>query len=156
MRGGAAAIAAAVRGAGGRGPGRRPGSQSGFTLIELLIVVAVIGILATMAVVQLRQTPMRAKEAALKENLYVLRNVIDQYFTDKGKYPDSLQALVDDGYIRKIPIDPMTESDSTWIEEQASSGEGVDQDDPSLQGGVSDVHSGAGGVALDGTSYSEW
>jgi general secretion pathway protein G len=134
----------------------RSGAQAGFTLIELLIVVAIIGILASMAVVQLRQTPQRAKEAALKENLYVLRNVIDQYFTDKGKYPDSLQALVDDGYIRKIPIDPMTESDSTWVEDQAAGGAEQDQDDPSLQGGIGDVHSGSDASALDGTPYSDW
>lgn len=130
--------------------------ESGFTLIELLIVVAVIGILATMAVVQLRQTPMRAKEAALKENLYVLRNVIDQYFTDKGKYPDSLGTLVEDGYIRKIPVDPMTDSETTWVEEQSGGGGEVDQDDPSLQGGVADVHSGSDGQALDGSYYKDW
>jgi general secretion pathway protein G len=130
--------------------------QAGFTLIELLIVVAIIGILAAMAVVQLRQTPQRAKEAALKEDLYVLRNVIDQYFTDKGKYPDSLQTLVEDGYIRKLPVDPMTLSDQTWVEEQSAGGGEEDADDPSLQGGVADVHSGSDGVALDGSSYSEW
>jgi general secretion pathway protein G len=130
----------------------------GFTLIELLIVVAIIGILATMAVVQLRQTPQRAKEAALKENLYVLRNVIDQYFTDKGKYPDSLQTLVDDGYIRKIPVDPMTESDTTWVEEQAAGAEkGGDADaGGDDQGGIGDVHSGSDATALDGTAYSDW
>lgn len=134
----------------------RAGDESGFTLIELLIVVAMIGILATMAVVQLRQTPQRAKEAALKEDLYVLRNVIDQYFTDKGKYPESLETLVDEGYIRQIPVDPMTESEATWVEEQSGGGAGEDQDDPSLQGGISDVHSGSDGTALDGSQYSEW
>ena len=141
---------------------RGPANQSGFTLIELLIVVAMIGILATRAVVQLRQTPQRAKEAALKENLYVLRNVIDQYFTDKGKYPDSLESLVQDGYIRKIPIDPMTQSDSTWVEEQAASpgtgggGGGGDENDPATQSGVADVHSGSDETALDGSLYKEW
>jgi len=138
--------------------GRR--TQSGFTLIELLIVVAIIGILASMAVVQLRSTKQKAMEAALKENLYVLRNCIDQYFTDKGKYPDSLESLVDDGYIRKIPVDPFTESDTTWIEEQAAGMGGADaaadEGDPSAQSGIADVHSGATGTALDGTSYSEW
>ena len=134
----------------------RKRGQRGFTLIELLIVVAIIGILASMAVVQLRQTPQRAKEAALKENLYVLRNLIDQYFTDKGKYPDSLQTLVEEGYIRKIPVDPITESDSTWVEEQSGGGAEEDLTDPTMQGGISDVHSGATGTALDGTSYSEW
>ena len=136
--------------------------QSGFTLIELLIVVAIIGILASMAVVQLHSTKQKAMEAALKEDLYVLRNCIDQYFTDKGKYPDSLEALVDDGYMRKIPVDPFTESDTTWVEEQAAgmntgggSGGGA-EDDPASQTGIADVHSGATGTALDGTSYSEW
>ena len=151
-RGGAAMTAAAVR----IGAPGRAGAQAGFTLIELLIVVAIIGILATMAVVQLRQTPQRAKEAALKENLYVLRNVIDQYFTDKGKYPDSLQSLVDDGYIRKIPIDPMTDSDTTWVEEASAGAAEEDQDDPSLQGGIADVHSGSSESALDGTPYNDW
>jgi len=137
-------------------------TQDGFTLIELLIVVAIIGILASMAVVQLRSTKQKAMEAALKENLYVLRNCIDQYFTDKGKYPESLEALVDDGYIRKIPVDPFTESDTSWVEEQAASqssgpsGGGAPDDDPSAQTGIADVHSGSTGTALDGTSYSEW
>jgi general secretion pathway protein G len=129
--------------------------ERGFTLIELLIVVAIIGILSSMAVVQLRHTPQRAKEAALKENLYVLRNCIDQYFTDKGKYPDSLQVLVEEGYIRRIPVDPFTESDSTWVEDQAEMGEGEDAD-PSAVGGVGDVHSGAEGTALDGSNYKDW
>ena len=139
-----------------RGARSRRG-EAGFTLIELLIVVAIIGSLATMAVVQLRQTPQRAKEAALKENLYVMRNVIDQYFTDKGKYPDSLQALVDDGYIRKIPVDPMTDSASSWVEVQAAGTEqGGDADTGEDQGGIGDVHSGSDATALDGTTYSEW
>ena len=134
----------------------RGGAQAGVTLIELLIVVAIIGILATMAVVQLRQTPQRAKEAALKENLYVMRNVMDQYFTDKGKYPDSLSALVDDGYIRKIPVDPMTGSETTWVEEQSGGGAEEDQSDESLQGGIADVHSGSDDESLDGSRYGEW
>jgi general secretion pathway protein G len=133
-------------------------SESGFTLIELLIVVAIIGILASMAVVQLRNTKTKAMEAALKENLYVLRNCIDQYFTDKGKYPDSLETLVDDGYIRKIPVDPFTESDTTWVEEQAAGMGGPDPAavDEEAQSGIADVHSGATGTALDGTSYADW
>jgi len=142
--------------------------QAGFTLIELLIVIAIIGILASMAVVQLRQTPKRAKEAALRQNLYVLRNCIDQYFTDKGKYPANLQALVDDGYIRRIPVDPMTDSDTSWVEEQAASdvkeggagggtgGTGGTADDPAGTSGISDIKSGSPESALDGTKYSEW
>jgi general secretion pathway protein G len=137
--------------------------ERGFTLIELMVVAAIIGILASMAVVQLRQTPQRAKEAALKENLYVLRNVIDQYFTDKGKYPDTLQTLVTDGYIRKIPVDPMTGTDSSWVEVQADAAQPAG--DPAgdtgeaggdVGGGVADVKSGSEGVALDGSRYSEW
>jgi general secretion pathway protein G len=137
--------------------------EAGFTLIELLIVIAIIGILASMAVVQLRQTPKRAKEAALRQNLYVLRNCIDQYFTDKGKYPANLQALVDDGYIRRIPVDPMTDSDTSWVEEQAqadvkSGGDNAAStaaDDPA-QSGIADVKSGSTEAALDGTRYNDW
>ena len=137
-------------------------SERGFTLIEVMVVAAIIGILASIAVVQLRQTPQRAKEAALKENLYVLRNVIDQYFTDKGKYPDSLQTLVTDGYIRKIPVDPMTQSDTSWVEVQADADQpAADTGDAAaaggdVGGGVADVKSGSEGTALDGTRYSEW
>ena len=130
--------------------GRR--TQSGFTLIELLIVVAIIGILASMAVVQLRSTKQKAMEAALKENLYVLRNCIDQYFTDKGKYPDSLESLVDDGYIRKIPEDPFTKSSSSWQTVPAE----PDPNNPTAEAGVYDVKSGSEATALDGTKYADW
>ncbi len=131
---------------------QRQRRDGGFTLIELLIVVAIIGIIAGVAAVQLRQTPQKAKEAVLMEDLFVLRDVIDQYFADKGAYPASLQVLVDDGYIRKIPIDPFTESDQTWVEEEADF---VDEDLGS-SGGIIDVHSGSTGTALDGSRYSEW
>jgi general secretion pathway protein G len=134
---------------------RKRTRSDGFTLIELLIVVAIIGILSSIAVVQLRQTPQRAREAALRENLYAMRNVIDQYFTDKGKYPDSLQSLVEDGYIRKIPVDPMTGSETTWVEEQADTGE-ADGADPTAPVGIADVHSGSDGTALDGSHYGDW
>ena len=127
-------------------------TERGFTLIELLIAIAIIGILAAIAVASLRQTPQRAKEAVLKQDLFVLRDLIDQYFADKGRYPDSLRSLVDDGYIRKLPVDPITESDDTWetIFAEAS------DDDPDAQGGVFDVRSGARGSALDGSSYNDW
>jgi general secretion pathway protein G len=126
--------------------------EKGFTLIELLIVVTIIGIIAGIATAQFRETPKRAKEAALKHDLFVLRDVIDQYFADKGKYPESLEALVQDGYIRKLPVDPFTESDQTWEVEYAESTD----EDPDSTGGVIDVHSGSGGIATDGTRYSEW
>ena len=126
--------------------------EHGFTLIELLIAVAIIGILAGIAVAQLRQTPQRAKEAVLKQDLFVLRDLIDQYFADRGRYPDSLETLVDDGYIRRLPYDPFTESDQTWEEIYAEASD----EDPEGGGGVYDVHSGAPGAALDGSYYSEW
>jgi len=129
-----------------------PGRPPGFTLMELMIVVAIIGIITAIAVVQLRQTPIKAKEAVLKEDLFALRDVIDQYFADKGKYPDSLNALVDDGYIRKIPVDPFTKSSDTWRTVTADATE----DDPSATGGITDVHSGADGNALDGSAYRDW
>ncbi len=128
----------------------RKARSRGFTLIELLIVIALIGILASLVVPQFRHTPRKAKEAVLKEDLYTLRDVIDQYFSDKGKYPDSLQALVDDGYIRKIPVDPITESADTW---QVETAEGSEDEEA---GGVYDVHSGSNETALDGSAYSEW
>ncbi len=127
-------------------------TERGFTLIELLIAIAIIGILAAIAVASLRQTPQRAKEAVLKQDLFVLRDLIDQYFADKGRYPDSLQSLVDDGYIRKLPVDPITESDGTWETIYAEASD----DDPDAQGGVFDVRSGARGSALDGSSYNDW
>ena len=136
-------------------PARKGGArigERGFTLIELLIAVAIIGILAGIAVAQLRQTPQRAKEAVLKQDLFVLRDLLDQYFADKGKYPASLETLVDDQYIRRIPTDPFTESDQSWEEiyEEAS------DEDPEGGGGVYDIRSGATGAALDGSSYSDW
>ena len=131
---------------------QRQRRDGGFTLIELLIVVAIIGIIAGVAAVQLRQTPQKAKEAVLKEDLFVMRDVIDQYFADKGAYPGSLQVLVDEGYVRKIPVDPFTESDQTWVEDEMDF---VDEDLGS-SGGIVDVHSGSTGTALDGSRYSEW
>src|SRR5262245_33671815 len=97
-----------------------------------------------------RPVPPRAKEAVLKEDLYILRDVIDQHFADKGKYPSSLQDLVDAGYIRKIPVDPLTNSSDSWVIET------VPAEDGEEAGGVYDIHSGAPGTALDGTSYAEW
>ena len=89
--------------------------QSGFTLLELIIVIAIIGILATIAMPALKNVPIRAKESVLKTNLRTLRDMIDQHYGDKGKYPTSLQALVDEGYVRKLPVDPMTKSSESAV-----------------------------------------
>jgi general secretion pathway protein G len=126
--------------------------DKGFTLIELLVVVAILGIIAGIAVAQLRQTPRKAKEAVLKENLYVLRDVIDQYFADKGKYPEALDTLVEEGYLRKLPNDPITGSSDTWTVENAEASD----EDPDAAAGVIDVHSGSNETAIDGSNYSEW
>ncbi len=131
---------------------RSPRGERGFTLIELLIVIAIIGIIAGIAAAQLRTAPQRAREAVLKEDLFAIRDVIDQYFADKGKYPESLDALVEEGYLRKIPVDPITGSEDTWETVQAeATDEGAE-----TEGGIIDVKSGAAGQALDGTSYSDW
>ena len=132
----------------------------GFTLIELMVVVAIIGILAVVALPAMRTAPLKAREAVLKADLYQIRSCIDQYLGDKGQYPESLQALVDSGYLRFVPFDPITRSPDTWIELQATAGE-VDELEPideDLGGfvGIIDVQSGAGGVALDGSLYSDW
>ena len=124
----------------------------GFTLIELLVVISMISILAAMGVVQYRNSVRRTQEATLKKNLFEMRDVIDQYYADKGKYPSSLDALVSDGYLRRIPIDPMTQSAETWETVPAE----PDPANPSSEPGVYNVKSGAIGTSLDGTPYSDW
>lgn len=130
-------------------------STEGFTLIELVVVFALIGILVGLALPQFQTGTRRARESVLKENLYVMRTLINQYYTDKMKYPASLQTLVDEGYIRKIPIDPITKAAETWIEVP----EILNLDDM-LSGmevpGIVDVHSGSEGTAMDGTIFSTW
>lgn len=120
--------------------------EDGFTLIEMMIVMAIIGILLTIAQPQFQQYTTRAREAVLKENLFTIRDVIDQYYADKGRYPDSLQELVDNRYIRKIPDDPFTKSSETWVAASPDTGES----------GIPDVHSGSDLIGLDGTPYNEW
>ena len=124
----------------------------GFTLIELLVVIAIIGIITTIAVGQYHRSIQKAREAVLKEDLYIMRMAINHYFADKQEWPPDLHALVEDSYIRDIPSDPMTNSADTWITEFANS----DDRDISNSPGIGDVRSGAPGAGLDGTSYSEW
>jgi general secretion pathway protein G len=125
----------------------------GFTLIEMLVVVALIGILATIAVGQYQRSIVRAKEAALRENLFVMRSQISNYFADKGEYPFDLQSLVDEKYLRKIPKDPITRSADTWVVTHSDIG---NEEDISNEQGIEDVHSGADALSLDGMPYAEW
>lgn len=117
----------------------------GFTLVELLVVLAIIATLLALAAPRYFQHVERSKEAVLRENLATMRDAIDQYHADTGRWPEGLAALVDKRYLRAVPQDPIAESNQTWIE--VSPPEGT---------GVQDVRSGAEGVSLDGTPYSQW
>lgn len=138
----------------------RTRAGAGFTLLELIVVIAIIGILATVAMPAMKNTPRRAREAVLKNNLHAIRDVIDQYHADKGFYPPTLEALEQEGYFRKVPRDPMTGSTDTWVLE-------YDTTDPEIEPaetdfgedgapGVIDVRSGSPRNSLDGEAYSEW
>jgi general secretion pathway protein G len=128
--------------------------RQGFTLIELIIVLSIIGILLGLALPEYRNSVKKTREAVLKEDLFRFRELIDQYYHDKGKYPLTLQTLVDEAYLRKMPEDPMTKSAATWVEirEQPS----LEDYMPTGQLGVIDVHSGSEAKALDGTLYNTW
>ena len=131
---------------------RRRGGASGFTLIELLVVTVLIVVLASLALVGYQNSIVRAREAVLKEDLFRLRDAIDQYYADKNKWPQSLQDLVTDGYVRDVPKDPITDSADTWQTVPAE----PDPANPSSEPGVFDVKSGSDRTALDGTPYAEW
>jgi general secretion pathway protein G len=126
--------------------------ERGFTLIELLVVISMISILAAMGVVQYRNSVQRTREATLRKDLFEIRDVIDQYYADKGKYPSSLDTLVTDGYLRKIPVDPITNSAETWQTVPAE----ADPANPSAEPGIYNIKSGAQGTALDGSAYADW
>ena len=126
--------------------------DDGFTLIELLIVVSLIVLLATLSLVTYRNSVQRGREAVLKEDLFRMRDAIDQHYADKGKYPESLDALVSAGYLRSIPVDPMTQSTTSWETVQAE----PDPTNLTAEPGVYNVKSGSEGQALDGSKYNEW
>jgi general secretion pathway protein G len=126
--------------------------EGGFTLMELMIVMAIIAILATIAIPIYVRTLQRAKEATLREDLHTMRTAIDSYTVDKEKAPDSLDDLVQAGYLKSIPVDPITSSSETWITSQSDTMTDVNE----TQGGMDDVHSGSQGLASDGTTYNTW
>ena len=128
------------------------GSASGFTIIELLVVLALISILATMGMAQYRQGVVHAREAVLKTDLFDLRDAIYQYYADKGQYPGSLDSLVSDGYLRKVPVDPFTNAADTW---QTVPSE-PDPNNPTAAPGIYDVKSGSDQTAIDGSKYADW
>lgn len=121
--------------------------HTGFTLIELLVVMAIIATLLSIVAPRYFNSLEKAKEAVLRQDLGIMRNAIDQFYSDSGKYPIDLMELVDKRYLRRIPIDPLTESDQTWIEVPPDNEE---------ETGVYDVHSGYSGRASDGSFYEEW
>jgi general secretion pathway protein G len=126
--------------------------EAGFTLVELMIVMAIIVILVSIAIPQYQKALIRSKETVLKNNLFTLRQVIDEYTYDKQKAPQSLQDLVAAGYLRDIPIDPITESNQTWRTVMEDALQSVNQTEP----GIFDVKSGSDKTGLDGTPYADW
>ena len=132
--------------------GSRGRRSAGFTLIELMVVMSLIVLLASIGLAVYANSVIRAKESVLKEDLFRMRDAIDQYYADKGKYPGSLQDLVSDKYLRAIPADPFTNSADTWREVPSE----PDPTNPTAQPGVYDVRSGSEQKALDGTNYADW
>jgi general secretion pathway protein G len=127
--------------------------QQGFTLMELMIVMIIIGVLAAIAVPAYVQSVRHAREAVLKEDLHTMRAAIDSYTVDKGKAPQELSDLVDAGYLKAMPKDPMTNSTDTWVPAESDVLSTTDQTDA---GGIDDVHSGSQDTSTDGTAYNTW
>ncbi|MEO8717696.1 MAG: prepilin-type N-terminal cleavage/methylation domain-containing protein [Burkholderiales bacterium] len=121
--------------------------RAGFTLIELLVVMAIVATLLTLVVPRFFGSLDKSKEAVLKENLHQMRDAISRYYADRGRYPETLDSLATDKYLRKVPLDPITDSAATWIT--------VQPQDPA-KSGVYDVRSGAPGTGIDGTEYAQW
>ena len=135
-------------------PGNRPARRGlrGFTFVELMVVVTIIVILITIAIPVYQKSIIRTKESVLRNNLFTLRQVIDNYTYDKQKAPQSLQDLVSEGYLREVPLDPMTGTNETWKTVLEDSTQAVDQNNP----GIFDVKSGSDKSSLDGSAYSDW
>jgi general secretion pathway protein G len=127
-------------------------SERGFTLIELMVVAAILIVLAGIGLAQYRNSVTRAREAVLSEDLFRMRDAMDQYYADKMQYPASLEALVSDGYMRRVPDDPFTMSATTW---QTIPSE-PDPTNPNAAPGINDVKSGSDATALNGTKYADW
>ena len=132
--------------------GRRKGGEGGFTLVELMIVMAIIGILVSIAVPSYVRVVRTAKEATLREDLHTMRTAIDSYTVDKEKAPQGLDDLVQAGYLKAIPNDPMTSRNDTWITGMSDTLTDINE----TQGGIDDVHSGSQGIGGDGTTYNTW
>jgi general secretion pathway protein G len=130
----------------------RTRTAHGFTLIELVVVMSLIVLLATIGLSAYQSSVQRGREAVLREDLFRMRDAIDQYYADKGKYPGDLSDLVSAGYLRRIPEDPITGKSDSW---QAVPAE-PDPSNPTSEPGIYNVTSGSEGVALDGSKYSEW
>ena len=126
--------------------------RSGFTMIELMIVMTVVTILVSVAVPFYQKSIIRSKESVLRNNLFTLRTVIDEFTMDKGKAPQTLDELVSEGYLRNVPVDPITGSDRDWKVVMEDAMTSVNQTEP----GIFDVRSGSDKTSLDGTAYSEW
>src|SRR5260370_10206220 len=127
------------------------GKGRGFTFVELMVVITIIVILISMAIPIYNRSIIRAKESVLANNLFKLRTVIDQYSYDKGKAPQALQDLVTEGYLQKLPVDPMTGNNQSWKTVMEDASQSVSQSEP----GIFDVHSGSDEVGLDGVAHSE-
>jgi general secretion pathway protein G len=126
--------------------------EGGFTLVELMIVMTIIGLLAAIAIPSYIQSVKRAKEAVLREDLHTIRTAIDSYTVDKEKAPQGLDDLVQSGYLKSIPIDPMTSRNDTWMTGQSDTLTDINE----TQGGIDDIHSGSQGVSVEGTTYNTW
>jgi general secretion pathway protein G len=127
-------------------------TERGWTLIEMVVVMGLIAILAGIAASQYRNAVTRSQEAVLKEDLFRMRESIDQYYADKNKYPADLQTLVSDGYLREVPKDPFTQSTDSWQTIPAE----PDPANPSIEPGVYNIKSGSDRTSLEGTPYTEW